>query len=117
MRIEDFTDGNIEYALGKNVKELVEKKGLKIRTFYRKWDGEDSPKKCLDLEKLKYVKVLLLTEREKKIYEIAKEAGFCDQYYFSKWFKKMTGKSPREYIKNHGKEVAARSKHPSKKFR
>lgn len=35
-----------------------------------------------------------------KIYEIAPKVGFRDEKYFSKVFKKVTGKSPTEYRKN-----------------
>lgn len=37
-----------------------------------------------------------------KIYEIAFRAGFRDEKYFSKVFKKVTGKSPSEYRKSLG---------------
>lgn len=35
-----------------------------------------------------------------KIYEIAREIGFDDPYYFSSWFKKHIGLSPTKYRKN-----------------
>lgn len=39
----------------------------------------------------------LLCEKELKISEIAEATGFSDVYYFSKKFKKICGKSPKEY--------------------
>lgn len=40
--------------------------------------------------------------------DAAAEAGFFDQNYFSRWFKKQTGKSPREWVRA-GETVAPRS--------
>ena len=37
-----------------------------------------------------------------KIYEIAFKAGFRDEKYFSRVFKKVTGQSPSEYRKSIG---------------
>jgi two-component system response regulator YesN len=39
-----------------------------------------------------------------KIYEVADKLGFDSSFYFSKVFKKFTGKSPRLYIQTHKKE-------------
>ena len=41
----------------------------------------------------------LLTQRELIIKEIADKIGYDDPYYFSRIFKKVTGKSPAEYKK------------------
>lgn len=43
----------------------------------------------------------LLINQNVKIYEIAKSVGFCDEFYFSKAFKKQMGVSPANYIKLH----------------
>ena len=42
---------------------------------------------------------MLQQNKDLRIKEIAIDAGFSDQYYFSKVFKKNTGKWPTEYIK------------------
>lgn len=42
----------------------------------------------------------LLKVTNYKIYEIAREIGFDDPYYFSSWFKKHIGISPTKYRKN-----------------
>ncbi len=49
----------------------------------------------LRLEKAK----LLLSQTNMKIYDIAEELGFYDQFYFSKLFKKYIGVSPIKYKK------------------
>ena len=43
-----------------------------------------------------------LRESDRKIVEIAKLCGFSDPYYFSRIFKKMTGKSPQDYRATNG---------------
>ncbi|WMC91442.1 response regulator [Kineothrix sp. MB12-C1] len=42
----------------------------------------------------------LLQEGKLKIYEVAEESGFPDVKYFTKVFKKYTGTSPGEYVRN-----------------
>lgn len=45
----------------------------------------------------------MLSQSDKKIYEISDELGFENAFYFSKVFKKVTGKSPREYMQEQYK--------------
>lgn len=49
--------------------------------------------------RIDHAKILLLN-RELKIKEIALHVGFCDEFYFSKIFKKYEGISPKVFIKN-----------------
>jgi len=37
--------------------------------------------------------------------EIAERLGFCDEFYFSRRFKEITGKSPRMFRKNLAMQV------------
>jgi two-component system, response regulator YesN len=46
---------------------------------------------------------LLLTESNKKIYEIAEEVGLDNPYYFSKIFKEITGMTCKEYRSSYYK--------------
>ena len=39
----------------------------------------------------------LLSQRELRIKEVADKIGYDDPYYFSRIFKKITGKSPAQY--------------------
>ena len=41
----------------------------------------------------------LLLEGHRKAYEIAGEVGYCDEFYFSKMFKKEVGVSPSAWLK------------------
>lgn len=43
----------------------------------------------------------LLTETDKSMKEIAKEVGYSDPNYFSRIFKKNTGKTPTDFAKNN----------------
>jgi AraC-like DNA-binding protein len=51
----------------------------------------------------------LLTKNELKVKEVAERAGYDDPYFFSKIFKQVTGKSPKEYrqVKSPGFSKAA----------
>lgn len=42
----------------------------------------------------------LLARSDKKVREVSAELGFRDEFYFSRFFKKMTGRSPLEYRKS-----------------
>lgn len=48
-------------------------------------------------QKINRAKMLISTEREKKLGEIAKKSGFYDQSHFTKNFKKVYGVNPKEY--------------------
>ncbi len=47
--------------------------------------------------------IKLINEGYTKISELSTRAGFSDQFYFSKVFKKQTGESPQKYIKSKSK--------------
>lgn len=42
-----------------------------------------------------------LEQHKLSIAEISNKFGFCDQFYFSRFFKKHTGESPLQYRNNH----------------
>lgn len=52
----------------------------------------------LNTVRINHAKELLMTSNMKS-YEIASTVGFCDEYYFSKIFKKYEGISPSQYLK------------------
>jgi YesN/AraC family two-component response regulator len=63
---------------------------------YKAGTGE-SPMKTLVQMRIQLTKNLLLKGSPLKY--IAGQAGFCDEYHLSKTFKKVTGQSPKEYIR------------------
>ena len=54
----------------------------------------------------------LLTTTEKSIVEIASALGFSDQFAFSHFFKRATGRSPRDFRVAHARRPLLRSKLP-----
>lgn len=46
-----------------------------------------------------------LEHGELSIAEISSKFGFCDQFYFSRFFKKYTGQAPLQYRKRHAFDV------------
>lgn len=63
--------------------------------------AESSFVEYINAEKIERAKELLLTGNI-KAYEISDKLGFESSFYFSKVFKKYTGLSPREFVKNQG---------------
>jgi AraC-like DNA-binding protein len=83
------------------IEDITKLYNIPRRTFYRLWKDSPegiSPKKFLESLRLEMAKEFL--SKRKKVKEVANKLGFCEQGYFSKWFKKLTGVSPKTYIKN-----------------
>lgn len=55
----------------------------------------------------------LLTTTEKSIVEIAAALGFSDQFAFSHFFKRATGRSPRDFRVAHARRPLLRNKLPA----
>jgi transcriptional regulator GlxA family with amidase domain len=91
----------IELAMQQNpnltVRQFANQVGMKVRTFYRRWLEEHTPKELLEAKRLEIAKRHLLFNCNKKISDIARELHFCDHYYFSKWFRRKMGVSPQKY--------------------
>ncbi len=65
-----------------------------IRAFSKAYG--DTPYKYLNNQRFDAAKTLLRGS-QLSLQEIATQLGFADQYYFSSFFKKKYGKSPKEY--------------------
>lgn len=94
-----FIQKNIE----KNfcVNELASLAGMSRSTFIRNFNkltGKRIIEYIVDF-KIRSACSILQADPDVKIKEVAQSLGFCDEYYFSNVFKKLTGVSPLEYKK------------------
>jgi AraC-like DNA-binding protein len=82
------------------VAELAGRMAMSDRSFYRRFSETVGmpPLTYLLRIRLKHATELLLRKEEAlSISEIAQSCGFSDSNYFSRYFRKAFGKSPREY--------------------
>lgn len=78
--------------------------GDHLRVLFKK-KYQKTPTSYFTGLKISYAKTLFDAYGGKlKINEIASMCGYSDALYFSKTFKKLTGLSPKEYVKSKGKE-------------
>ncbi len=85
-----------------NLKELSKKCGMAYPTYRRHWlqyMGVSTARYIADLKLGLACDLLINTDR--LISEIAADIKFQDALYFSRFFKKKTGLSPREYRRNY----------------
>ena len=83
------------------IKRIVKIKKIPLPTFYAQWEEKFSPKKYLTI--LRLAKAMkLLSANNLKIKDISWELKFCDHFYFCKWFKKLTGISPKQFQLRYG---------------
>ena len=70
-----------------------------VSTIFKQYTGETVTQRMsrvrLDVAKS------LLQNPAMKIYEVSEKVGYTNPYYFSVWFKKMTGISPSNYRRSH----------------
>ena len=94
-------DMQLNYAEDKNVSAYAELCNMSVYRFIHIFTEKFgvSPYKYLlniRISKASY----LLTQTDISISEIAQSVGYEDQFYFSRLFKKHTGKSPRQFRKS-----------------
>lgn len=97
--IEDYIKTNYRESITNSV--LSKEFGFVpsyISRQFRKYK-DVSPGEYLTKLRIQKAKELMLSNSELMIKEIADMVGFKDAYYFSKTFKKETGKWPTEYLK------------------
>lgn len=102
--IMEFIERNITKNL--TVKEISQK--IAVSEHYLCAIFKSVTKKTLFqyINEFKIEKAIsLLNDKNLSIKEIASSLGYCDQYYFSRYFKKNTGYSPSEYRKIMNKKV------------
>lgn len=80
---------------GGTVADATKSVGLSLSQFARRFKAELSVTPCEYISDLKMKKAQqLLTDTDLTIKTIAYELGFCNEYYFSSFFKKHSGVSP-----------------------
>lgn len=119
--IREYTDSLSAYLsifkyisdnLDKNLKieDICKRLGYSGTTLYKKFKEENklSLKKYIEKQRAAKIQNYLLIG-EKSIKEIANDMEFCDEYYMSKFFKKVTGMTPSQYRKHAGSIYSARN--------
>ncbi|MCI6464486.1 MAG: response regulator [Faecalicatena sp.] len=99
-RIKDYLDAHYREKIV--IQEIADKFGLNYSymcSLFRKYTHV-SPNEYLIMKKMEQAKVLLETNRDLNIKDIAELVGYTDQYYFSRLFKTYEKVSPKEYRKN-----------------
>ena len=85
-----------------DLKELLGKFGMSLRTFYREWKTAFPISPAQYLLNLRMQKACrLLREPDLRIYEIADACGYCNELYFCRVFVKANGMTPLAYRRAH----------------
>lgn len=97
------------FTESKSVSYYAEKYGLSVNVFSKKVKKQygKSPSKLIQ-ERLTLEAKKLLHLTHKSIKEIAYELGFEDEFYFSRYFKKEVGVSPKTFRTKVGISIAAK---------
>jgi len=77
---------------------VAKKLGLSYETFRKEFARKTGcPPARYRMRRLIEQAGMLMTERHLSNKEIAETLGFCDEFHFSRRFREVTGKSPREF--------------------
>jgi AraC-like DNA-binding protein len=99
IKIKEYLDTHVEEKISlKNISDVVSMSGPHVIRIFKKALGKTPYDYLLD-KRMEYAE-LLLANSNIQIKEIASRLKFADEYYFSNFFKKKTGVSPRQFRKN-----------------
>jgi transcriptional regulator GlxA family with amidase domain len=92
-----------------NVTELAERLGVDRTTLFRVFQDHHgtSPSEYIDLSRFERARELLL-HTTMSMNEITRQCGLTSQQYFSAWFHRKSGQSPRDYRKKAGAKTKDR---------
>ena len=95
----DFIDENYNKAF--SVKELADLCNFSESRFYHVFKElvGMAPIEYKHITAVKHAQLYLSSEREYTVEEVSDKCGFSSSIYFRRVFKKITGKTPREYKK------------------
>ena len=98
------------YAENFELKEILKKFGMSLRTFYREWKIAFPVSPADYLLNLRMQKArLLLRNTNMRIYEVADSCGYNNELYFSRVFVKVYGMTPMAFRKMYTKISSAES--------
>lgn len=88
-----------------SLKKITKDLGIPLRNLYKEWHFKTPPKKFLLSLRLAS-SLNLLSDNHRKIRDIAEELKFCDPIYFCRWFKKLTGITPKKFQLKYGESFS-----------
>ena len=93
---------NREYQKQWTVPEMAENLGFSQARFCKLYKEifKISPKRDLQLVRLEQAKVLLM-QNEYMVSTVAQMCGYTNPFHFIRTFKKETGMTPGEYVRNY----------------
>ena len=106
----EIVRGHMKNSLGKplTLKDMARIANVSTSTLSHKYQKEigESPRKTLVKMRINMAKGLLLKGENLK--SIAEQTGFYDEFHLSKSFKRITGLSPRQFVKSQKEQLPMR---------
>lgn len=95
-------DRNLHEAL--QLKDLAEVISVSPQYLCRLFQNtmQLRPIEYVNQQRVNRSKQLMFSERDKKVYEIARQVGFDNTSYFCSVFRQVSGMSPKEFMSLHG---------------
>ena len=93
----EFIKSNADHHI--TCEDVVASSGIykkKLNMIFNQYLGK-TVSECIAEYRIEYAKIELETCKNKTIREISEKLDFCNEYYFSRFFKKHTGKTPSQY--------------------
>ncbi|AZK48402.1 AraC family transcriptional regulator [Paenibacillus lentus] len=98
----EYVDGHLHRAL--QLSDLAEVISVSPQYLCRLFQNtlQLRPMVYVNQQRINRSKQLMFSERDMKIYEIARRVGFENTSYFCSVFRKISGMSPKEFMRLHG---------------